>query len=89
MIPRIERHRCGVHAFGGRPRGGRLARGLALAYAQVQPRAFQQLALVWITLLDGAKEIGSPGEIVTLQILSQDPSSSTGWTGRVVRLRAR
>jgi S1-C subfamily serine protease len=30
-----------------------------------------------------------PGNIVTLQILSQDPSSSTGWTGRVVRLRAR
>jgi serine protease Do len=29
------------------------------------------------------------GDIVTLQILSQDPSSSTGWTGRVVRLRAR
>ena len=29
------------------------------------------------------------GEIVTLQILSQDPSSPTGWTGRVVRLRAR
>jgi serine protease Do len=29
------------------------------------------------------------GSIVTLQILSQDPSSSTGWTGRVVRLRAR
>ena len=38
-----------------------------------------------------AKEIPSysAGEIVTLQILSQDPSSSTGWTGRVVRLRAR
>jgi serine protease Do len=29
-----------------------------------------------------------PGNIVTLQILSQDPSGSTGWTGRVVRLRA-
>jgi serine protease Do len=29
------------------------------------------------------------GDIVTLQILSQDPSSSNGWTGRVVRLRAR
>jgi hypothetical protein len=29
------------------------------------------------------------GNIVTLQILSQDPSSPTGWTGRVVRLRAR
>jgi serine protease Do len=29
------------------------------------------------------------GEIVTLQILSQDPSSPVGWTGRVVRLRAR
>jgi S1-C subfamily serine protease len=30
-----------------------------------------------------------PGNIVTLQILSQDASSATGWTGRVVRLRAR
>ena len=30
-----------------------------------------------------------PGNIVTLQILSQDTSSPTGWTGRVVRLRAR
>ena len=29
------------------------------------------------------------GSIVTLQILSQDTSSPTGWTGRVVRLRAR
>ncbi len=29
------------------------------------------------------------GEIVTLQILSPDSSSPTGWTGRVVRLRAR
>jgi serine protease Do len=29
------------------------------------------------------------GNIVTLQILSQDASSATGWTGRVVRLRAR
>jgi serine protease Do len=29
------------------------------------------------------------GNIVTLQILSQDPSSPTSWTGRVVRLRAR
>ncbi|HUK22168.1 MAG TPA: Do family serine endopeptidase [Gemmatimonadales bacterium] len=29
------------------------------------------------------------GDIVTLQILSPDPSSPSNWTGRVVRLRAR
>jgi serine protease Do len=29
------------------------------------------------------------GDIVTLQILSQDGSSPSGWTGRVVRVRAR
>src|SRR6266568_2594482 len=29
------------------------------------------------------------GDIVTLQVLSPDNSSATGWTGRVVRLRAR
>jgi len=29
------------------------------------------------------------GEIVTLQVLSADNSSSTGWSGRVVRIRAR
>jgi serine protease Do len=29
------------------------------------------------------------GDIVTLQVLSADNSSSTGWSGRVVRLRAR
>jgi serine protease Do len=29
------------------------------------------------------------GDIVTLQILSPDPSSQASWTGRVVRLRAR
>ena len=29
------------------------------------------------------------GDIVTLQVLSPDNSSPTGWTGRVVRLRAR
>jgi serine protease Do len=37
----------------------------------------------------GALAKVKPGNIVTLQILSQDPSSPTGWTGRVVRLRAR
>jgi S1-C subfamily serine protease len=29
------------------------------------------------------------GDIVTLQVLSADNSSSSGWSGRVVRLRAR
>jgi serine protease Do len=29
------------------------------------------------------------GDIVTLQVLSPDPSSPAGWSGRVVRLRAR
>jgi S1-C subfamily serine protease len=29
------------------------------------------------------------GDIVTLQVLRQDPSNQAGWSGQVVRLRAR
>src|SRR6266542_5550650 len=70
MIPRIERDGCGIHAFGWRTWRGGLPGGLALADAQVEPRAFKELALVRIALQNGAEKTSRPREIVSLQGLN-------------------
>ena len=70
MIPRIERDGCRIHAFGWRLWRGGLPGGFTLADAQVESRAFQELALVGIALQNGAEKTSRAREIVTLQGLN-------------------